>query len=104
MTLHDSGDHRESEPRAFAGGLGREKGIEYLIDDRRWDPRTAVDHRNAQIRSDLKPGIGRTRVGVDRDILGENLDDTAIRHGVAAIDAKVDQHLIELRGVDAMPD
>lgn len=97
--LDDAIDHREAKARALAHFLGGEEGLENLVHDLGRNTRAVIGnfhHHHVFCRE------FRTAKRCDLflvDVARPDGDLAAVRHGVARIDAEIDEHLLELRQV-----
>ena len=95
----DAKDHRQTQPCALAHRLGREKGIERLVEHLRrhaaaavLDLRDKVVARRHVFRKGRLAGFQELAAHAKRDA-------RAIDQGVASVDGQVDERLLELVGV-----
>src|SRR5256885_13521582 len=51
------------------------------------------------MRSNFRTWIRGRILGIDLDIFRRDRQGAALRHGIAAVDGEVQQHLVKLRGV-----
>ena len=90
----DPVDRRESEPRAFALGLGREEGLEGTIEGVGVHARPGVADPQAHVAAGRDAG-GDGCV-VEDDIGGVDDERPTSRHGVSSVHDEVHQDLLEL--------
>ena len=97
---HEAVDHRQAEARALPYRLGRVERVERARDHLGPHADAAVADRQRHIRPRL--GIALARGGlVEPAVGGLDRERAAVRHGVARVDAQVQQRVFELAGVDA---
>ncbi|VTR66525.1 hypothetical protein DESC_480235 [Desulfosarcina cetonica] len=89
MALNDAGRYGQAQSRALAHGLGREKGIEQLVQVIGQDAAARVG--DADFHTAFRPLAG---------IAGGDLDPAAGRHGVEGVEDHVDQHALALVPVE----
>src|SRR6185437_639081 len=98
--LDEAVDHAEAEPGALADLFGGEERLEHALQDLRRHADAGVADRQhhvfARHGSDIHRGIGF----VELHVPGLDQQPAALRHGVARVDAKIDQRRLELRAVD----
>ena len=67
--------------------------------EERMDAAAGVRHRHDHIVARFHAAVHGRVLRVDGDLLGGDAEDAAVGHGVAGVDAKVEQNLVELGGV-----
>ncbi len=95
----DAVDHRQPETRALAYLLGCEERLEYLVHDVGRNTGAGIGHLDQHHVLMRHVGIIETGHFRGRDVAGAQRQLAALGHRVARIDAKIDQHLLELRQV-----
>ena len=96
---HETVDHRQAQPCAHPDRLGGEEGIEGLGDHLGRHAAAVVGHREGDVFARFQvadPGHAR----IQRPVGGLDEDATALGHGVAGIDAEVEQGVFQLRRID----
>src|SRR5688500_226306 len=101
--MHDAPRDCEPEPRTFALRLRREEGFEHALDDFRRNAAASVAHAEQHVAPRPGPWVRAAVLTVDDDLLRLDADAPAVRHGVARVQRKVHQHLLELARVDQEP-
>ena len=87
----------QTQSRAFAGFLGREKRVEHSVPNFPGNSRSVVRHGDDHIRSG--PGF-RVLAGkgfIHHQVFDLNGQFAAIGHGIARVEAEIQQPLLELR-------
>ncbi|KAF1853937.1 hypothetical protein Lal_00005148 [Lupinus albus] len=97
--LGEAVDHRQPQSGALADGLGGEEGIEGLFDHVRRHAGAVVRHAERHILAGMHVLLPRPFM-VDPAVAGLDGDPAAARHGVAGVDAEVQQRVFQLRWVD----
>ena len=99
MAAHNAQRSAQPQPGALAHVLGRKKWLEQFRLDFRWNARTGVG--DAQTGIGTRPGAWYLlrRLFGEHDIGGAKGEYSTARHGIAGVDAQVQQGLIQLRGV-----
>ncbi len=93
-------DHAQSQSGPFAGLLGGEERLEYLVADLGRHARAGVGHGDHHVgaRTDIRVVL---RIGfIQHHICGLQHQLAAAGHGVPCVDCQVDQRICELGGVD----
>ena len=99
MTVNDSHDGGQAQTRTLPEGFGGEEGVENFIHQFGRNPRASVGHAENDVRTGLGLGIDAHRFTFDLRAADANGERAAFRHGVAGVHAKVQQHLLNLRGI-----
>ena len=98
VLVHDAVHHGQAHAAALADLLGRVEGLEHAVDHARLDARPAVAHRQLDERAgELLAACGAGALTARRPQAERDLALAA--HGVARVDAQVEQHLLELHRV-----
>ena len=88
-------DHRQAQTRSLAHRLGREEGLERALHDLRRHARSGVGDAQRDVLAGLQ--VQRdAAAGVDPAVGGLDRQPTAIGHGVAGVDAEVEQRVFQL--------
>src|SRR6187549_2932666 len=98
--MHDAPRDRKPEPGTFALGLRREEWFEHALDDFRRDAAASITHAEEYVAPGLGPWVGAAVLSVDDDLLRLDGEAPAVRHGIARVQRKIHQHLLELTRVD----
>ncbi len=96
---YEAVDHGEAEPGALAERLGGEERIESTLDHVGGHAGAGVGHAERNVLSWLEFALAGA-VLVKPAVGGFDGDAAAFRHGVAGVDAEVEQRVLELRSVD----
>ena len=99
MAFHDSNDGGETEAGPLPDFFGREKWIENLVHRLGRHAGAAVRDTQHDVRPELRAGIHPRDLIVHDDVLRADGERAARGHGVARVDAEIQQDLVELRGV-----
>ena len=92
-------DHRQAETRALADRLGGEERLEHLADEVGRHARPGVRDADAQVLARRHVVLAGT--GIVHPLVGRlDGDATAVGHGVARVDAEVQQRVLQLFRVD----
>jgi hypothetical protein len=96
--LGEAVDHGQPQARAHADGLGREEGVEGARHHLRGHAHAVVAHgeRHVLPHRQVAPARGAR---VDPAVGGFNHQLAALGHGVARVDAQVEQRVLQLPGV-----
>ena len=89
-------DHRQPKTRALAGGLGREEGLEDLVEERFRNSRALIGDGDDDVPAGAHIGIGRDIVVIELDDASFDCELAAAAHGIAAIDGEVDERSLKL--------
>ena len=89
------------QPQAGAALVfpGGEEGVEDPVEDLRVDAAAAVSHGDAHVTA-RRSAAGGSLLMVEVDVCRGQADLAAERHGVGGVDEQVEQHLLDLPGVD----
>ncbi len=90
---------RQAQAAAAAHLLGGEERLEDGGLQVRGDPHAGVGHREAHVAARLEVAAAQAGRGVDLAGEGAQGQGAALGHGVAGIDAEVEDHLLDLGGV-----
>ena len=91
-------DHRKAEASPFSERLSREERIERLRNDVRWHSGPGVGNAQRQILSRREFALARRSI-VEPFVGGLNRQTPPIRHGVARVNAQIEECALELRSV-----
>src|SRR5439155_19606164 len=91
----------ESQTSALAGLFGGEKRFKDFLQHFRRDAHAGVAHRDDHARAGFGLGMPARLRFLDLAVFGAQQQLAAAGHGVAGIDAEVEQHLMDLRSVAA---
>src|SRR5262249_7536198 len=96
---HDAIDRSESEPGAFARGLGRKEWLEQVFFGRLVHPDAGVGerehHKTAWLQPKWTASVGEHELFVRR----LDSDASAARHGIARVGGEVHQDALDLAGI-----
>ena len=93
--LGETIDHRKPKASALADGLGREKRLEGARHDIGRHARAGVGYADRDILARLHVALARAAV-IDTDVGGLDGELAAVGHGVAGIDAQVEDRVLKL--------
>ena len=97
---HETVDHRQTEPGALADGLGGEERIEHASDDLGRHAGAVVRHAQRDVLAGRQLAVSGGPL-VEPLVGGLDRQAATIGHGVARVDAQVEQRVLELRRIDA---
>ena len=103
MLADDPVDRGEPQPGSAPGFLGREEGLEDVLQHRRGNPNPRVGDADARVGAGRHRAAARDRARLGHVSIGADRDHAALRHGVARVDDKVHDHLLELDRIDPQP-
>ena len=92
-------DHGEAEAGALADRLGREERLEHLGGEFGGHADAGVGHAEGEILA-RRHVVARGGMAVEPFVVGLDRDAAAVGHGVAGVDAEVQQRVLELWRVD----
>ena len=93
-------DHAEAEATSLADPLGREEGLEHLLEVSRRNADARVGDLDHRIASRHRFGIHRNVSGIQDDVARLDQQFAAVRHRIARIEAEIDQRGLELGAID----
>ena len=99
MVTHNRRDCREPEAGSLAGVFRSEERFEDLASNLRGNTVAGVSDFNNDVRPDRQPRIHLNVGFVQKNVLPGDGQLPSIGHRVARIDAKIHQHLVDLRGI-----
>ena len=92
--------HRQPQARALALGLGREEGLEGLVDDFLRHAAAGVAHGQQHVLAGRDLRVRGAVGGVQRGVGDLDGEPAGAVHGVAGVDRQVQDRVLELRRVD----
>ena len=101
MVFQNAPNSGESQASAFAGLFGREKRFKDFLQHFRRDAHPGVSHGDDHARAGFDLGMPARVRFLDLAVSGAQHQHAAAGHGITGIDAKVEQHLMDLRCVAA---
>ena len=101
MILQNAADTSQAEAGALARSFGCEERLENLFPEIGGNARARIGHANDHERPGFDAGMRPRLRFAERAIPGGHRQGTAARHGIAGIDAEIEQHLVNLRRVAA---
>ena len=96
MFLHDIGYRRKSQASAFARGLGRESRFKDFVQQFGRDTRSRIRHRQQDKRTGWRTFPAAHGYVFQDDIVCLDQECASLGHGIAGVDAQVQQHLMKL--------
>ena len=97
MAFDDGQCSGQSQTSAFAEFLCCKKRLENPVANFQRDPMPRVRHFKQHVWPRFGFGIRIGKLGVDGEIAHSQLQFATVWHGVARIDGKIEQHLMQLR-------
>src|SRR5690242_15621575 len=94
--FHDSVDCGETEAGTFAALFSSEERLEDVSEDPRVHACSCVDHGKAYVVSHAGTGMRPRILRIEMRVCGLNLELAAVGHGVARIDSKIHDDLVDL--------
>lgn len=99
MAADDTEGGGEAEAGAAVGPFGAEEGLEDAVEQLGLDAEAGVADLADDVAAGGGLGLGADEGGVELDVFGGDFEAAAGRHGVAGVDAEVEDDLVELGGV-----
>ena len=99
MLPDDSIDRGQPHPRSLSAFLRREKRFKDVIAHFRTHSYAGIGYGKHHVGSRNHSGIKMAERIVQKDHFRFNLQQAAVGHGVARVQAEVHQHLLHLRGL-----
>ena len=87
------------ETSAFAGSLGGEERFEDVIERGTVDAGAVVGDGKQNVAAGFVESVFGAEAGVELDVAGFDDHFAAVGHGVAGVEAEIEQDLMHLRGI-----